>query len=81
MPYNPLIHRIIEVSSADYRNGKGQSRLGTLIKTLQFSRDQTAYNELSVGCRFYIERYLKFNPDEKEFICNQAELDDKFFIR
>lgn len=81
LPYNPLIHKILEISPGDYRNGKGQSRLGTLINTLQFSRDKTAYNELSVSSRFYIENYLELNPAEREFICTQAELNDKFFIR
>lgn len=81
LPYNSIIHGVIKVSPADYRNGKGQSRLGTLINTLQFSKDRTAYNELSVGSRFYINRYLKLYPEEKEFICTQAELNDEFLAQ
>lgn len=81
IPYNPIIHGLLKISPADYRNGKGQSRLGTLINTLEFSQDRTAYNELSGGISFYIKRYLELYPDEKEFICNQAELNADFLSK
>nr|WP_306808409.1 Abi family protein [Lactobacillus rodentium] len=79
LPYNPIIHDLLKISPADYRVGKGQSHLGTLINTLQFSQDLTAYNELRNGSKFYIERYLKLYPGEKEFIYSQAELSDDLF--
>lgn len=74
LPYNKVIHTLMNISPADYRNNKGKSRLGTLAKTLNIASNKTPYNELRIGLDIYINQYLELYPDEKTYLCHQMEL-------
>ena len=78
LPYNKVIHTLVEISPADYRNNKGKSRLGTLAKALNIADDKTAYNELRIGLGIYINQYLELYPDEKNYLCDQMELSAEY---
>lgn len=74
LPYNKVIHTLMNISPADYRNNKGKSRLGTLAKALNIASNKTPYNELRIGLDIYINQYLELYPDEKTYLCHQMEL-------
>lgn len=80
LPYNSVIHPLLKISQADYRNGKGRSRLGTLARALQISSNPTPYNELQIGLSIYLKQYFKLFPEDKTFIYTQTELNEEYLI-
>lgn len=67
---------LLNRSSADYRNGKGQSRFGVLLRCLKILSNQEPYNFLKSGTQVIIGNFLKTYPEDREFIFTQMELDD-----
>lgn len=79
LPFNNVIHTLMKISPADYRNNKGKSRLGTLTRALNIASNRTPYNELRIGLNVYINQYLDLYPDEKSYLLEQMELTPEYF--
>lgn len=79
LEYNQVIHNLLNVTPADYRAGKGKSRLGVMANSLYLFQDKTAYSELKIGLNVYVKQYLQFHPEDKEYLLTKMELDDEYF--
>ena len=76
LQYNALLHGILGVTSEDYRQGKGRSHLGVVLKSLQLFDNKDPYSELKIGINVYLKNYLKLYPQDKEYLLNTMELTD-----
>lgn len=80
LEYIKTLQDSLNVSPADYRNGKGQSRLGVLLKCLSLFVNKEPAIILKVGIDYFLENYMKlystdmFIYDEMEI--TQTELDN-----
>lgn len=74
LSFNRLLHSILGVSSADYRNGKGKSKIGVVLKSLQIFENNDPYNELKLGISVYLKNYLKLYPQDKDYLLATMEL-------
>ncbi len=75
LPYNELFHGIIGVTSEEYRQGKGHSRLGVVLKSLNLFSNKDPYSELKIGINIYLKSYLKLYPNDKEYLLETMEID------
>lgn len=66
---------VLDVSNADYRNGKGQSRLGVLFNCLRLLSNQEPFIFLKSGINVSVKKYLKTYPEDLDFILSQMELE------
>lgn len=74
LPYIPLLHSVLNVDPGGYRIGKGQSRLGVLLNTLNMFENKDPYNRLMIGLNVYINEYLKLFPDDENYLFERMEL-------
>lgn len=74
LKYRKSIQPLIGISEADYRKGKGQSKLGTLCKTLKLLRNKLPYAQLKIGLCLSLEKHFKAYPQDEKFILQQIEL-------
>lgn len=73
LEYIKTLQDSLHVSPADYRNGKGQSRLGVLLKCLSLFENKEPAITLKVSINFFIKNYMKlYNKDT--FIYDEMEL-------
>lgn len=78
LPYMTFLHeRTLHISEAAYRRGEGKSHLGVVLKMLELLDNKDPSNELYVTISFYLKRYLKFYPDDEEYILSKIELTNK----
>lgn len=75
LQYNNYFHPFVKVSEADYRAGKGQSRVGTLLKSLRLFENQHIAIQVEVSFNFHIQNYLKLNPDKHDYLSQEMEID------
>lgn len=78
LAYNDSIHGLLQISPADYRNGKGQSRFGVLANSLNLFQDKMAYNQLRIGTEVSLKQYLKAYPEYKSYLLNTMELTEDY---
>ncbi|WP_283596337.1 Abi family protein [Ligilactobacillus aviarius] len=75
LPYIEILHKQLNVNPAMYRQGYGQSRFGTLLKTLSLFENQEPYLQLCSGVKIVISRYLKLYPQDKKYLIKKMELE------
>ncbi|WP_056995812.1 Abi family protein [Limosilactobacillus equigenerosi] len=77
LPYNQLLHkRLLEIDEKEYRLGKGRSRLGVVLRSLQLFKNTDPSIELKAAISVHLNNYLKLYPDDKEYILSHLELTD-----
>lgn len=72
--YSQIFHKSEEITPADYRNGKCTSSLGTLLSSLKWLGNKTAYRQLRVGIEVAMEYHLKLYPDDFQLIISESEI-------
>lgn len=75
LQYNELLHRILKVSSGDYRNGKGRSKIGVVLRSLDLFSNKAPYSELKVGINVYLQDYLNLYPNDEEYLLRTMEIE------
>lgn len=75
LSYNQVFHQVFDISPADYRNGIGKSRIGTLHKVIAFFDDKTPLIKLEVGLNNELDSYLKLYPDDKQYMVKEMQYD------
>ena len=77
LPYRgPLYARYFKVTQEEYDLGKGQSRLGVLLKGLNLFENKEAYITLLVNIEFALKDYLKLYPQDKQYLLQTMEIDE-----
>ncbi len=79
LPYNSFLHPTLKISKADYRVGKGHSRFGILLKTLQLFENKDPHMSLEIGTHIYLNQYLQLFPKDKDYIYKKMEITDSDF--
>lgn len=77
LEYNSFLHGMLNVDSERYRQGKGHSRLGVVLNSLQLFANKDPYNELKIGISVYLANYLKIYPQDKQYLLDTMELKEE----
>lgn len=75
LSYNQVFHKVFNITEADYRNGIGRSRIGTLHKVLAFFNNKDPLIRLEVGLNGELERYFDLYPDDKQYMTQEMQYD------
>lgn len=79
LPYIELLHKeILKISPADYRNGKGTSHFGVLVRSLALFKNKTIFTELDQTSAYHIAQYLELHPEDRQYIFDVMELPNNF---
>ena len=77
LPYRgSLYSRYFKVTQEEYSLGKGQSRLGVLLKGLNLFENKEAYITLLVNIELALKDYLKLYPQDKQYLLQTMEIDE-----
>lgn len=63
------------MSSGDYRNGKGRSKIGVVLRSLDLFSNKAPYSELKVGINVYLQDYLNLYPNDEEYLLRTMEIE------
>lgn len=66
--YNKLLHSELDISEADYRNGKGKRGLIPLLAALKIFDNSNISRTLSQGVEFFAELHLEKYPDDEDYL-------------
>lgn len=75
----PLYARYFRVSQEDYNAGKGQSRLGVLLRGLDLFENKEPYITLLVNIELAIKDYLKLYPQDEQYLLDTMEINMDVF--
>lgn len=75
LPYIEILDNYLNVNKAMYRQGYGQSKFGTLLKTLYLFENKEPYIQLRDGVKSILNEYLKLFPEDKNYLIQKMELD------
>ncbi|MCP9317507.1 Abi family protein [Lactobacillus helveticus] len=75
----PLYARYFKVTQEDYNAGKGQSRLGVLLRGLDLFENKEPYITLLVNIELAIKGYLKLYPQDEQYLLDTMEIDMNIF--
>lgn len=73
-----LYSRYFKVTREEYNQGKGQSRLGTLLNGLDIFENKEPYFILKNGIIKVLTQYSSLYPEDNEYLLNSMELNDNF---
>lgn len=66
--FNQILHRSMDISQADYRNGKGISDLITLTSALKFMDNGTAHCKLIAAMHYFSEKHCSIYPEDHDYL-------------